>query len=239
VLAKTLAGENVRSRSGKLIDKGFLYKLLNNRVYVGEAVHKGTSYRGEHKAIIERVLWDKVHAILQESPRKRASNTRAQTPALLKGLIFGPDGAAFSPTHTRKGGRLYRYYVSQSVLRRGADACPIARVPAAEVETAVIDQLRGLMRAPEIVIGTWRAARSEIDGLSEAEVRKALERLDPIWDELFPAEQARIVQLLVERIDLGSGGLAIQLRTQGLASLVTDLGAISPDRKATDSRKAA
>ncbi|WP_156464892.1 recombinase family protein, partial [Mesorhizobium sp. Root552] len=239
VLAKNLAGENVRSRSGKLIDKGFLYKLLNNRVYVGEAVHKGTSYRGEHKAIIERALWDKVHAILQESPRKRASNTRAQTPALLKGLIFGPDGAAFSPTHTRKGGRLYRYYVSQSVLKRGADACPIARVPAAEVETAVIDQLRGLMRAPETVIGTWRAARSEIDGLSEGEVRKALERLDPIWDELFPAEQARIVQLLVERIDLGSDGLAIQLRTQGLASLVTDLGAISPDRKATDSRKAA
>ena len=47
----------------------------------------------------------------------RASRTRAQTPALLKGLIFGPDGRAMSPTHTRKGDKLYRYYVSQSVIK--------------------------------------------------------------------------------------------------------------------------
>lgn len=239
VLAKALAAENVRTRRGKLIDKGFLYKLINNRVYIGEAVHKGTSYPGEHKPIISHALWDKVRAILQESPRKRASNTRAQTPALLKGLIFGPDGAAFSPTHTKKGDKLYRYYVSQSVLKRGADACPIARVPAAEVEMAVIDQLRGLLRAPEIIVGTWRAARPEIEGLPEVDVRAALERLDPIWHELFPAEQARIVQLLVERVDLATNGLAIRLRTQGLASLVADLGAIGPDRKNTDNRRAA
>lgn len=239
VLAKALAAENVRTRRGKLVDKGVLYKLLNNRVYIGEAVHKGESYPGEHKAIIDRTLWDKVHAILQTSPRKRASNTRAQTPALLKGIIFGPDGAAFSPTHTRKGDKLYRYYVSQSVLKRGANACPIARVPAAEVETAVIDQLRGLLRAPEIIIGTWRTARAEIKDLPEAEVREALERLDPIWDELFPTEQARIVQLLVERVDLAADGLAIRLRTLGLAGLVADLGAVRPDQTVAGSRKAA
>ncbi|SFJ17959.1 recombinase family protein [Aerobium aerolatum] len=239
VLAKALAAENVRTRRGKLVDKGVLYKLLNNRVYIGEAVHKGKSYPGEHKPIIDRALWDKVRAILQTSPRKRASNTRAQTPALLKGLIFGPDGAAFSPTHTKKGDKLYRYYVSQSVLKRGADACPIARVPAAEVENAVIDQLRGLLRAPEIIIGTWRAARSEIEDLPEAEVRDALERLDPIWDELFPAEQARIVQLLVERVDLATDGLSIRLCTLGLAGLVADLGTIGSDRKNSDNRKAA
>jgi hypothetical protein len=239
VLAKTLAAEGVRTRRSKLIDKGYLYKILNNRVYIGEAVHKGKSYPGEHQPIIGRALWDKVHAILTESPRKRAARTRADTPALLKGLLFGPDGAAFSPTHTKKGGKLYRYYVSQSVLKRGADACPIARVPATEVEMAVIDQLRGLLRAPEITIGTWRTARPEIEGLPEMEVRDALERLDPIWDELFPGEQARIVQLLVERVDLAADGLAIRLRTLGLASLVADLGAIGQDRKSAVSRKAA
>ena len=46
--------------AASLIDKGYLYKLLNNRVYVGEAVHKGTAYPGEHKAIISQALWDKV-----------------------------------------------------------------------------------------------------------------------------------------------------------------------------------
>lgn len=238
-LARALMAEGVCSRGGRPIDKGALYKLLNNRVYIGEAVHKGKSYPGEHQGIIDRALWDKVHNILGDSPRQRAANTRAQTPALLKGLVFGPDGATFSPTHTRKGGRLYRYYVSQSVLRRGRGACPIGRIPAAEIEAAVIDQLRGLLRTPEIVIGTWRAARSEIDTLSEADIRDALERLDPIWDELFPAEQTRIVQLLVERVDVTIDGLAIRLRSQGLASLIADLGTVRPDRTNADNRKAA
>jgi hypothetical protein len=115
------------------------------------------AYPGEHQAIIDRTLWDRVHTVLRESPRKRAANTRAQTPALLKGLIFGPTGRAMTPVHTRKGGRLYRYYVSTDVLKRDADACPIRRVPAAEIESAVVDQLRGLLRTPEIIVGTWSA----------------------------------------------------------------------------------
>jgi DNA invertase Pin-like site-specific DNA recombinase len=228
-LARTLAAEGVRTRRGRLVDKGFLYKLINNRVYIGDAVHKGTAYPGEHEAIITRALWDKVHGILRESPRVRAGRTRAATPALLKGLIFGPTGCAMTPTHTRRGDKLYRYYVSQSVLKRGADACPVGRVPAAEIEGAVVDQLRGLLRAPEVIVGTWRSARPEIDGLSEAEVREALEGLDPLWDELFPAEQARIVQLLVERVDVGQGGVDIRLRIDGLARLVHELGGMADD----------
>lgn len=226
-LARALAAEGVRTRRGRLVDKGFLYKLLNNRVYIGDAVHKGTAYPGEHEAIITRALWDKVHGILRESPRVRAGRTRAATPALLKGLIFGPTGCAMTPTHTRRGDKLYRYYVSQSVLKRGADACPVGRVPAAEIEGAVIDQLRGLLRAPEVIVGTWRSARPEIDGLSEAEVREALEGLDPLWDELFPAEQARVVQLLVERVEVGQEGVDIRLRVDGLARLVHELGGMA------------
>ncbi|MBX9864863.1 MAG: recombinase family protein [Hyphomicrobium sp.] len=228
-VARALASEGVRTRKGRLIDKGFLYKLLNNRVYVGDAVHKGTAYPGEHEAIVTRAVWEKVHAILRESPRVRAGRTRAATPALLKGLIFGPTGCAMTPTHTRRGDKLYRYYVSQSVLKRGADACPVGRVPAAEIEGAVVNQLRGLLRAPEVVVGTWRSARPEIDGLSEAEVREALEGLDPLWDELFPAEQARIVRLLVERVDVGRDGVDIRLRVDGLARLVCELGSMVGD----------
>ena len=222
-LVRELAGEGVTTRKGKPIDKLYLYHLINNRVYIGEAVHKGTSYTGEHQAIVSRALWDRVHAVLRESPRARAARTRAATPALLKGLLFGPTGCAMSPTHTKRGNRLYRYYVSQAVLKGGAGACPIGRVSAAEIETVVIDQLRGLLRAPEIIVGTWLAAKQEIEGLTEADVREALESLDPLWDELFPAEQARIVRLLVERVDVGMEGVDIRLRTSGLTSVVSDL----------------
>ncbi|WP_237400502.1 zinc ribbon domain-containing protein, partial [Rhodovulum visakhapatnamense] len=150
-------------------------------------------------------------------------NSRAETPALLKGLLFGPDGAAFSPTHTRKGGRLYRYYVSQTVLKHGAGSCLVGRVPAGEIEAAVIDQLRAVFRQPEIVAGTWRAARAQDDGITEPDARTALQQLDPLWDDLFPAEQARIVALLVERLDIGADGLNVRLRVDGLSGLAREM----------------
>lgn len=68
--------------------------------------------------------------------------------------------------------------------------------------------------------------RIHIDGLTEREVRQALVDLDPLWDELFPAEQARIVQLLVERIDVDAGGLKIALRASGLTQMVQELGGV-------------
>ena len=206
------------------MSKNFLYRILNNRVYIGEAVHKGTGYAGEHQRLIDQKTWDRTRAILQQSPRLRAANTRSETPALLKGLLYGPDGAAFSPTHTSKGDRLYRYYVSQTVLKHGAGAYAVPRVPAAEIEAAVIDQIRGVLRAPEVVVASWRAAQPECEGLQEDEVREALAALDPLWAELFPAEQARIVQLLIKRVDIGTDGLRLRFRDKGLAQMVAEVG---------------
>ncbi len=231
-LAREVALRGIRTQRGGLIDKKYLYRMLNNRVYIGEAVHKGESYAGEHDAIIDRQTWDRVHAILTESPRKRAARTRAATPALLKGLLFGPDGAAFSPTHTRKaspgqrsggGGKLYRYYVSQTVLKHGAGSCPVGRVSAGEIEAAVIDQLRAVFRQPEIVAGTWKAARAHANDITEADARAALQQLEPLWDEFFPAEQARIVALLVERVDIGTERLDVRLRVDGLSDLAREM----------------
>ena len=103
-------------------------------------------------------------------------------------------------------------------------------MPAAEIEVAIIDQLRGIFRQPEIIVGTWRSARSEQDDITEEEVREALVQLDPLWDELFPAEQARIVQLLVERVDVRMHGVEVRLRPNGLTGLAGEMA---------DSRRAA
>jgi DNA invertase Pin-like site-specific DNA recombinase len=223
VLAREMGQRDIRTQRGNVIDKKYIYRMLNNRAYIGEAVHKGASYPGEHEAIIDREMWDRVHAILQVSPRKRAARTRADTPALLKGLLFGPDGAAFSPTHTRKDGKLYRYYVNQTVLKHGAGSCPVGRVPAGEIEAAVIEQLRTVFRQPEIVAGTSSAAQAKSSDITEVDARPALQQLDPLWDELFPAEQARIAALLVERIDLSMDGLSVRLRVNGLSGLASEL----------------
>jgi DNA invertase Pin-like site-specific DNA recombinase len=224
-LLPILRAEGLVTKTGRPFDKGAVYKLLVNRVYLGEATHKGQSYPGEHAAIIPRDLWDRVHAIMQESPRSRGAKSRASNPALLRGLLFGPDGRAMSPSHCRKKGRLYRYYVSQAVLQGGANDAPHRRLPAGEIEGLVMAQVRALLSQPEIVVGTWRAARTEAPDVTEAEVRDALHRLDPLWGELFPGEQERILRLLVERVTVTDAGAEIRLNLEGLAGLARDMAA--------------
>src|SRR5260370_4724622 len=180
LLARELVMASAKNRYGHLLDKGVLYRLLNNRVYIGDAVHKGIAYPGEHEAIIDRKLWDQAHAILKQSPRKRAASTRAQTPALLKGLLFGPACAAMAPTHTRKGGRLYRYSISPTVMNRGTEACPIRQVPAPPLDRIVIDQIRSLLQTPEVIVQSWRAARKTDKALPESDVRAALLDFEPL-----------------------------------------------------------
>jgi DNA invertase Pin-like site-specific DNA recombinase len=213
-----------KHRAGKPIDKGALYKILHNRIYLGEAMHKGTTHPGEHDAIIGRATWDKAHVILAENTVARSNQSRTQTPALLRGLIFAPGGHAMTPTHTRKVGKLYRYYVATDAIRQGYSEYPVRSVPAAEIEEAVVAQVRHLLRTPEIIARIWAAANPEGKAsVPEREVVARIAEFAPLWDELFPAEQARIVRLLVERIDLSTEGMQVRLRSEGLQTLVEEL----------------
>ena len=105
-------------------------------------------------------------------------------------------------------------------IRHGYSECPVRSVPAAEVEEAVVAQVRHLLRTPEIIARTWAEAKRE---MPEREVVKTVTDFAPLWDELFPAEQARIVRLLVERVDLSPQGMQVRLRAEGLQTLVAEL----------------
>jgi hypothetical protein len=102
-------------------------------------------------------------------------------------------------------------------------------VHATEIKTKLLAPLCALLRQPEMVVGTWRAARATAPDVTEQEVLLALERIEPLWDELFPAERARMVRLLVDRVDVREGGAAVRLRLDGLGSLVRDLAAQAPE----------
>ncbi|MBF0130237.1 MAG: recombinase family protein [Alphaproteobacteria bacterium] len=234
----TAAGHHTKSwttrdghdRRGRPFSKNNIYKMLGNRIYLGEAVHKGTAWPGEHRAIIDPATWDKVRAVLtDQAPRRRAAATRATTPAPLKGLIHcGHCGRAMTPTSTRKQGRLYRYYTCMKAIRTGHESCPLRAVAAGEIEAAVIGQVRALLRAPEIRARAERMAPN----MPHADLHQALDRFDALWDELFPAEQARILQLLVERTDIYADGAEVRLRAEGLAGVLADLTAQRPERAA-------
>jgi hypothetical protein len=129
-----------------------------------------------------------------------------------------------SPSHTRRRGRSYRYYVTGEAIADGYDSCAVTSVPAADVEGAVLDQVQRLLAAPELVARTWAAARRDgKDEIGEREVTVLLAEFATIWNELFPAEQARIVQLLVERVDVQEDALEVRVRAEGLMSLVAEL----------------
>ena len=225
VLARELRRDGFRNKQGTLIDKGYLYRLLNNRVYRGEAVHKGKAYPGEHDAIIDDDLWDRAHAILQESPRKRANNSRSRTSALLKGLIFSDTGAAMTPTSTKKGAKLYRYYVSMDVIRNretGEETTPM-RLAAGMVEDAVVTEVRRILQTPEVVTRVIAALKTENGAISEADAIAALHEFNALWAQLFPAEQARIIQLLIRRVTVTAAGLEVDIRREGIAGVIREM----------------
>ena len=225
-LVRQLAADGKTNKQGKPFSKQMLYKLMHNRVYLGEIPHKGKSYPGAHEAIIDQALWDAAHAILAENNRQRTSETwqRRQPEALLLGLFYTADGEKFQPAFTKKAsGKRYRYYVPNRKVRFGADASPAGRVPAEPVEQMVLAQIHAALMSPEMVQSVWDVTREKYPELSEPEVVLPLRQMAQVWEQLFPAERLRIVQLLIERVTLRDEGIEITWRDAGWATLAGEM----------------
>jgi site-specific DNA recombinase len=123
---------------GVCFRKGNLAYLLKNRVYVGQLVHRGKIYAADHDAIVDRELFDAVQAKLQSNTQERKVRLKA-SPYLLTGLLFDSAGNRMTPSHTRKKGVRYRYYVSQGVLQRRdqSELGEVTRVSAPDLEVAI------------------------------------------------------------------------------------------------------
>ena len=98
---------------GGLISRGHLYKILSNPIYLGRLTHKGQAHDGLHDPIVDQETWDRVQLLLAEHAQRRAGNCQ-NSDALLAGKLFDDRGNRMSPSHAAKGGRRWRYYVSQA-----------------------------------------------------------------------------------------------------------------------------
>jgi hypothetical protein len=173
---------------------GPLAYLLKNRFYIGEVVYRGEVHPGEQQPIVEKELFEAVQAKLKHRAVARKVR-QSRSPSFLSGLLFDDRGNLMSPSHATKGGRRYRYYVSQAVLQgRKEDAGSIFRVPAMEIERRVIDAVRGATPSHisersigrQSIQGVGRPAAA-IDGAASAapsnvfdfggDVRAAVERI--------------------------------------------------------------
>ena len=113
--------------------------------------HKGNIYPGQHEAIVDAALWRIVQEKLAANRKARELAVGAKAPSLLSSLIFDGDGNRMTPTHANKSGRRYRYYISASLLDRGKPGAGTMRVPASEVESLVLDQVRNLLASQNAV----------------------------------------------------------------------------------------
>ena len=212
-------------RSGKLITKGYVYKVFKNTVYIGMAAYKGKQFPGEHEPIIEQELWDTVQENLKAGDKhvKGGSESRdTKAPTLLRGLLFSPEGRAFTPGWTSKGPKRYLYYINTDAIKLGKDACEVCRVPAGEIEGVVVQQIRGALRSPEILSQAVHEVSIARPDISETDAIKHLQSIDQVWDHLFPAEQVRIAHALIERITVRKDGISITWKTKGMPRFLRD-----------------
>jgi site-specific DNA recombinase len=122
--------------------RGPLAHQLRNRFYIGEVMFKGEVLAGEQPAIVDRDLFDAVQAKLSEQVNNHKT-TRMKSEALLAGRIFDDRGNRMTPSHVRKRGIKYRYYLSSALLQGQPErAGAVSRIPAAEIEGLVVRSVR-------------------------------------------------------------------------------------------------
>ncbi len=220
---------------GKPLDIGSIYKLLKNPLYIGKIKHHDNLYEGRHDAIISQDTWDKVQAILREGVKRRDTNSKRRERAVLTGLIHcGGCQRAMTPTHTSKQRRkLYRYYIATGYKKGRCPDCPIKQIAANEIETHVLHQVQRVITSPDILLDTIKAAKTFDKLITPSEVRNALQTIAPIWQELFPAEQQRLLALLINRVILHSNYVDIQVNINGMNGLLDLLHANTHSTEAT------
>lgn len=136
-------------RGGVPFRRGALHHLLSNRIYVGEIVHRGKSYPGQHKAIVERDLFDAVQVKLAERTNPPISPDAKRRVSLLAGMIRDEQGRPMSPVHTRNHGRRYSYYASN----KGDGSLEAAlRLPAGDLDLAVKAEVEAFLTSPHCVL---------------------------------------------------------------------------------------
>jgi DNA invertase Pin-like site-specific DNA recombinase len=142
---KEWTSQRGRFHPGRLFSKSTLALLLGNILYTGSVRHKGTVYPGEHEAIIQRRLWDRINRKLQANGDHQRERRHEKQQALLTGLLRCACGQRMLPTFAVNHGQRYTYYVCESGKKKGQHACRRSRVARADLETSIVRQLEPVL----------------------------------------------------------------------------------------------
>jgi site-specific DNA recombinase len=198
---------------GSSYSRGALYDILQNRIYLGEIQHRGQSYPGEHEAIAPREVWERVQAQLRGDNQGRRHGLKANSTSLLVGLLEDAKGNRFTPSHTSKNGRRYRYYVCQMTTH----GC--GRMPAHDVERQVCLKLRSFLQSGRKVmdaLGLPEDPPARTQQLIAAAVKQSDE-----WLSASPAAVQDFVRKVVRRVVVHPDRVEVEVGKRKLRATLT------------------
>ena len=214
-----------RARNGKHyparnFTKPSLYQILRNQLYIGKIEHKekGVSYDGQHEAIITEDLFNQAQKILNTDAKYRQRKSKNDRPYLLKGLLKDPKGYSLTPTFSKKKDKIYRYYVSTHAIKTTYDNCPLKTISAPFLEEIILDQVKRALTNIEWV--QRMQSQNNDDAIKLPDIRTALKNFETMWEELFPIEQARIIQLVIDGIIVHPDKIIITFHPSGMLSVL-------------------
>lgn len=196
-------------RGGSSFTRGQLHYLLTNPVYIGRIRHKDQTHPGQHPAIIEPDLWERVQArMMAAGARPRGRSLTATDTRILTGKLRDETGDLLTPTHTQRRGQRFAYYVSNRLIAGGTDPSGW-RLPAAALETSL----------RTIVARHLRQSAAGHSLLTVPEARDAAELTEcatALADQV--AEEPAFLGSMIASGTLGTGDIYLQLDPANVAS---------------------
>ncbi|MGG5821269.1 recombinase family protein [Falsiroseomonas sp. HW251] len=218
-----LAEAGILGKSGCPLARGALFHLLQNRVYRGEVPHRGNVYPGEHEAIVDAALWEAVQQRLTEGRADRRPGGHASHPSLLAGMLTDQAGQPMVPTHATKGGRRYRYYVSNGLVTgTREDHADALRVPAAALERVVTGRITRLLSdGPELLSAMRLVGALPTEAAQQRRMLEAAGKLARRWQQQGLAAQRGILLALQADMTVHRQEITIHLAPHGLLAVLS------------------
>jgi len=227
-----IGSKSGKQRGGKPWRQRSVYEVLINRKYTGQMVHKGKVYPGEHEAIVSVEQFERVQKLLSANQTYTHKHQVRRCGLLRRMIRCGECGGRVQPSWTRKDGREYRYYACRKKIKEGYGQCPLPNLPAGEIETVVVDQLRALLRHPDVIARTYREiCKTAGTGPDKA----ALARLEEL--RIRREQTQKSIRTLLSVAEQDGGFLAEELKR--LSAELKSLDQAIRDLEATSTRGAA
>jgi hypothetical protein len=224
ILREWLRENDLHGKAGNHFFLGPLYSMLHNPLYIGLTQHKADTYPGQHKAILDSETWDKVQALLAENRQGGKRKPRATKASLFTGLLFDAEGTLYTPTHAAKNGRRYRYYTSQAVIKKTERVETPTRIPAPDLESAVIERFLKLLRDPEDLVASIRDDSQEgasLPGGFFAGIVARAASTAATWQSLTGPDREHLLRAIIDRVIIHPTRVEIRIRvTQFIQQLL-------------------